>query len=89
MRIARCARKGCPCDSFDGKDGTYCCKTCRDKKACTGQYHVSSDRQFAPCVGKGCPCTSSYDGRSGKHCCNTCRGGKKCKQNYHQKPSSV
>ncbi len=85
--IARCVRTGCECDSFNGKDGEYCCKTCRGGQACTGRFHVSPARKYAPCVRVGCPCTCSYDGVSGRHCCRTCSRGKKCEKNYHQTPS--
>ena len=87
-KIARCVRKNCPCDSFDGTEGKYCGRTCRDGKACTGRYHVSPARKFAPCVRVGCPCTSSYNGRPGKYCCFRCQSGKKCEEKYHQSPSA-
>ena len=31
---AKCRRERCICVSFDGQLGHYCCKTCRDGKAC-------------------------------------------------------
>ena len=37
---APCVRSGCPCDSFNGENGNYCCLTCRDGTPCDGRYHV-------------------------------------------------
>ena len=34
---APCVRPDCPCVSYDGRAGEYCCKTCRGGKPCTRQ----------------------------------------------------
>jgi hypothetical protein len=39
-RIAQCANLRCPCDSFNGQYGEYCCRTCRQGAACANRIHV-------------------------------------------------
>ena len=36
---APCTRSGCPCASFDGNVGKFCCLTCRDGQACQKAFH--------------------------------------------------
>jgi hypothetical protein len=36
----RCARAGCPCDSFNGNPNEYCCRSCRQVQGCRSRVHV-------------------------------------------------
>jgi hypothetical protein len=42
----RCARRGCPCDSFDGRPGTHCCALCQEAPVCDQRTHVYNPPQF-------------------------------------------
>ena len=49
---ARCASRHCPCDSWNGEDGEYCCRTCRMGMPCHQRFHPFEDnpRGTAPQV---------------------------------------
>jgi hypothetical protein len=36
----RCARPGCPCDSFNANPSEYCCRACRQVQSCRTRVHV-------------------------------------------------
>lgn len=40
IQKARCSRVGCPCNSWNGKSGEFCCITCRNGNPCRGRYHI-------------------------------------------------
>ena len=45
--MAPCVRSDCPCDSFNGEPGEYCCFTCRDGLRCIRPYHRI---RRSPCI---------------------------------------
>ena len=82
--MAPCVRTDCPCDSFNGVPGEYCCFTCRDGLRCIRPYHRIRRSPASRCARHLCPC-DSYDGSYGSYCCFTCRRGTRCNHPYHRR----
>ena len=38
----RCARRSCPCESWNGAKGEFCCFACRGGKPCTQPFHAAN-----------------------------------------------
>ena len=47
--VALCCRPNCPCDSYNGVAGQYCCRTCRDEPIpCKKRYHRAGPPGASP-----------------------------------------
>jgi hypothetical protein len=75
----------CPCDSYNGHDGKYCSRTCRDGTPCTVRVHVFAPARCA--AHPRCPC-HSFTGFPGKHCSKRCRDGTPCTAPTHLRGGS-